>query len=360
MSIVRASRVERPTRLETLRTSMRALAVVLALLALAAGAAFFFGYVGDGPGVVIADTVYDTDADGEADLRARQIGDRAVVWTWDRDQDGAPEITAYDVALDDDGNMARTGAITAWDLGSDGVLDEGTVPDELQALLASEDYLRAEANAAPGRVQLVDITTRGLVAEMKTSYDDWRLSGFRMPIVGASLPDQDNLLPGARRAYRFGIHQGFDMYDGHIGVPTGYGAPVVAAKDGMVVRADTGYEEMSASVYDAAIARSRDAGTTPPEELDMLRGRQVWIDHGHGVLTRYAHLSGIANGIEEGTRVQAGDIVGYVGNSGMEAATRGNRGGAHLHFELRIDDRYFGEALASDEIRRRAREIFGL
>ena len=94
--------------------------------------------------------------------------------------------------------------------------------------------------------------------------------------------------------------------------------------------------------------------------LCCFRGRQVWIDHGHGVVTRYVHLSGIAADITEGKKVRAGDILGFVGNSGTEAGVNGTRGSAHLHFELRVDDRYFGEGMSFDDIREAGNRLFGL
>jgi murein DD-endopeptidase MepM/ murein hydrolase activator NlpD len=135
---------------------------------------------------------------------------------------------------------------------------------------------------------------------------------------------------------------------------------VVAAKNGVVIRADVGYQEMSPEQYAAAIATSQAAGTTPPAELDLLRGRQVWIDHGYGVVTRYAHLSAIAPEITEGVQVEAGDVIAFVGNSGMDSATQESRSGAHLHFELRIDDRYFGEGMPAEAIREEASRIVDL
>jgi murein DD-endopeptidase MepM/ murein hydrolase activator NlpD len=339
------------------RTPFLALAI---LLVLAAGI-YFAGVLGErGPSYRVSTTLYDTDADGTADLSVERIDGLASLWRWDRDADGTPEITAYDSALGETGQFGPTGTITAWDYGTDGVLDEGDVPPELQAILRSESLQQARATAGAGTVELVDMETRGFVTELQQRYDGWRLDGFRMPIVGAGLPRADRLLPGAPRTYRFGVHQGFDMYEGQIGVPTGYGAPVVAAKDGTVVRADVGYVELTPAQYAEAIATSRAAGTTPPRELDMLRGRQVWIDHGHGVVTRYAHLSGIAPTVQQGIVIEAGDIVGFVGNSGMEAATNESRSGAHLHFELRIDDRYFGEGMAPDQIRAAATPLFRL
>ncbi len=58
-------------------------------------------------------------------------------------------------------------------------------------------------------------------------------------------------------------------------------------------------------------------------------GREVIIDHGHGIQTLYAHLSGFA--VTTGQEVRRGDILGYVGSSGHST-------GPHLHYEVRIHD----------------------
>ena len=58
-------------------------------------------------------------------------------------------------------------------------------------------------------------------------------------------------------------------------------------------------------------------------------GRMVSIDHGHGVTTRYGHLSGFT--VIEGQHVQRGQVIGYVGMSGRTT-------GPHLHYEVRIND----------------------
>lgn len=58
-------------------------------------------------------------------------------------------------------------------------------------------------------------------------------------------------------------------------------------------------------------------------------GRMVEIDHGHGLTTRYAHLSAID--VKVGDTVRRGDVVGLVGSSGRST-------GPHLHYEVRIDD----------------------
>jgi murein DD-endopeptidase MepM/ murein hydrolase activator NlpD len=58
-------------------------------------------------------------------------------------------------------------------------------------------------------------------------------------------------------------------------------------------------------------------------------GREVVVDHGHGLETLYAHLSGFA--VIAGQDVHRGDILGYVGSSGHST-------GPHLHYEIRIHD----------------------
>ena len=56
-------------------------------------------------------------------------------------------------------------------------------------------------------------------------------------------------------------------------------------------------------------------------------GREIVIDHGHGVQTLYGHLSGFAIGA--GQEVKRGQVIGYVGTSGRST-------GPHLHYEVRI------------------------
>jgi murein DD-endopeptidase MepM/ murein hydrolase activator NlpD len=58
-------------------------------------------------------------------------------------------------------------------------------------------------------------------------------------------------------------------------------------------------------------------------------GRMITIDHGHGLTTRYGHLSGFT--VVEGQHVQRGQVIGYVGMSGRST-------GPHLHYEVRIND----------------------
>ena len=59
-------------------------------------------------------------------------------------------------------------------------------------------------------------------------------------------------------------------------------------------------------------------------------GRLIEIRHFNEYTTRYAHLSGYAKGLQVGSKVDQGDIIGYVGKSGLAT-------GPHLHYELRVN-----------------------
>lgn len=59
-------------------------------------------------------------------------------------------------------------------------------------------------------------------------------------------------------------------------------------------------------------------------------GRTIIIQHGGNITTLYAHMSRYQKGIDNGSRVQQGDIIGYVGSSGLAT-------GPHLHYEFRIN-----------------------
>jgi murein DD-endopeptidase MepM/ murein hydrolase activator NlpD len=93
--------------------------------------------------------------------------------------------------------------------------------------------------------------------------------------------------------------------------------------------------------------------------LDRLRGRQVWIDHGAGVVTRYAHLSAVAAGLQVGDTVRAGRVVGFVGESGQLEAITAPGTDWHLHFEIRVAEGYLGEGLVPPLARALYVESFG-
>jgi len=161
------------------------------------------------------------------------------------------------------------------------------------------------------------------------------------------LPKGDQLMPNAPRDYRQGIHEGVDFYPTDNCTPITRGLPVMAAKDGVVIRADLDYKDLDA----ASLARIM-ADPTSESSFDAFRGRQVWVDHGSGVVTRYCHLSGVEAGIVPGTRVKAGQLIAFVGETGTPESVVNPGHEYHLHWELRVGDSFVGKGLPKDEVRK--------
>ncbi len=84
------------------------------------------------------------------------------------------------------------------------------------------------------------------------------------------------------------------------------GTPIVAAGSGVVLKA------------------SWDSGGY---------GRRVEIQHANGYVTTYNHMSGFARGVVEGVRVRQGQVIGYVGNTGLST-------GPHLHYEVMVNGHF--------------------
>jgi murein DD-endopeptidase MepM/ murein hydrolase activator NlpD len=58
-------------------------------------------------------------------------------------------------------------------------------------------------------------------------------------------------------------------------------------------------------------------------------GKVIMIRHAGDKTTVYGHLSGFAANIRKGGRVSQGDVIGYVGATGLAS-------GPHLHYEFRV------------------------
>lgn len=72
------------------------------------------------------------------------------------------------------------------------------------------------------------------------------------------------------------------------------------------------------------------SGTVKLARWDGGRGFTIVIDHGNGITTAYSHSAKLL--VKEGQRVEAGDKIGLVGNTGYSF-------GCHLHFEVRVNDK---------------------
>ena len=116
--------------------------------------------------------------------------------------------------------------------------------------------------------------------------DMWPILG---PITSGFGQREDPILGNGEAEF----HKGVD-----IGSPSG--TPVHAPADGRVIKTGWG------SGY----------------------GREIQIDHGNGIVTLYAHLSGF--NVSVGEQVVKGQVIGYVGHSGSRVT------GSNLHYEVQV------------------------
>jgi len=93
----------------------------------------------------------------------------------------------------------------------------------------------------------------------------------------------------------------------HTGVDwaTAYGTPIFASGNGVIEKAqwEGGY------------------------------GKYIRIKHPNGYETAYGHMSAFAKGMEPGKRVRQGQVIGFVGSTGMST-------GAHVHYEILVNGRF--------------------
>jgi len=184
-------------------------------------------------------------------------------------------------------------------------------------------------------------------------------TAFTFPIAGGHLPDERELMPGAPRDYRGGVHEGVDLYTRLGNSPVPCNEPVLNAAEGWVVRADTKWTTMTEGEYNSITKRLKEEYNK--DLLDRLRGRQVWVRMADGTILRYCHLFSIANGITPGIRVNPGVVLGAVGNSGTADGAKVTAKNCHLHLEIWTPDgKFLGEGLSYQETRAAWNAAFGM
>ena len=125
--------------------------------------------------------------------------------------------------------------------------------------------------------------------------ESMRKAFIRTPVDFARISSHFNLKRKHPILHKIRAHKGTDY-------AASYGTPIKATGDGKIINA-------------------RNKGGY---------GRAVIIQHGNKITTLYAHLSKYARGIKEGKRVKQGQIIGYIGSSGLAS-------GPHLHYEFRVN-----------------------
>jgi murein DD-endopeptidase MepM/ murein hydrolase activator NlpD len=140
----------------------------------------------------------------------------------------------------------------------------------------------------------------------KALFDSWKkLDQLQDGVI--AVPSDKPVKSDVSFSSGFGVrsdpfHAGAAMHPG-IDLAGGYGTPIYATADGVVLRAG-----WNSGGY----------------------GNLVEINHGRGITTRYGHLAAIL--VKAGDRVTRGQQVGRMGSTGRST-------GNHLHYEVRIDGR---------------------
>ncbi len=184
----------------------------------------------------------------------------------------------------------------------------------------------------------------------------WGPGGYLLPLPGACLPTRPENLPGAPRPYRKGVSAGFVFIQGDACVPVVRGMGVVAAASGEVVKVEGDYREPSPEAYQKLLEEVRNGAS--PEQMDLLRGLEVWIRHPDGRTSVYAHLQAPYRKLKVGQRVHRGDPIGYVGNTGLLG------GAPRLLVEVWEGEpdrgRFLFQGLSGEELVRKAKAFFHL
>lgn len=173
-----------------------------------------------------------------------------------------------------------------------------------------ERMLRPDGSARTGRVLAARIELRDrrheaflfVTADGREEYYSRRGESVRRLYFGAPL--QVRRISSAFSRSRFHPILGVNRPHNGIDYAAPAGTPVRAVGDGVVWRA----------AYSGGY------------------GNVVEVQHSHGYLSRYAHLRGFRSGIRPGQRVRQGEVIGYVGMTGLAT-------GPHLHFEFHSNGR---------------------
>ncbi|WP_217923570.1 M23 family metallopeptidase [Miltoncostaea oceani] len=150
---------------------------------------------------------------------------------------------------------------------------------------------RAAAAPDPAAIPLAATPSLGLPVRPAPRAAVVSGDGYVFPVVGDDVGFTDDY--AAPRAGT-GWHHGNDLF-----APTG--TPLVAVADGTLSRVG----------------------------VNTLGGNRLWLTDDAGNAFYYAHLSAYAPAAVEGARVSAGQVIGFVGNTGQAITTP-----PHLHFEI--------------------------
>jgi len=184
-------------------------------------------------------------------------------------------------------------------------LGQGGEPSPDLSTIAPNDAMASGSVPFPAKPKEVSVLQRAksleldlqeLVETMRSQRENWEGTPSSMPVsvndywFSSGFGWRRSPFPGLKE-----FHNGLD-------ISSGKGTPIIAPADGTVIK--RGY--------------------------DKYLGKFLKIDHGRKIITTYGHLS--AYHVSPGQKVQRGDIVASMGNTGLST-------GHHLHYMIKVKDR---------------------
>ena len=151
---------------------------------------------------------------------------------------------------------------------------------------------------------------------------------YSIPVVWKELSTHHNKIPNSGRPYRAsytdGIHHGWD-------IDTKFWEQVVALDDGIIVRVVSEFEFNDLDKIEKKEDLSYDQQV---RNLDILRGKQVWLKTMKWEVVFYSHLDDIFTGIEEWAVVKRGQPLATIGITGIPYKAYNDY---HLHFPIHVN-----------------------
>jgi murein DD-endopeptidase MepM/ murein hydrolase activator NlpD len=160
------------------------------------------------------------------------------------------------------------------------------------ALRSAVNYVLDIANTARNTQHLLDLIGRLATPGVAPTGPDLVRGFGHFPVVGYVWYHDDYGAP--RYTPYFHLHEGVDLF-------AVSGTPVIAAVDGVISKIANG----------------------------TIGGISIWLNGDDGITYYYGHLQGYAPIVAPGRRVRMGDVMGFVGDTGVAKGTY-----PHLHFEL--------------------------